>query len=899
MRATYRLQLTPEFGFDEARATLPYLARLGVSHLYLSPITQARPESTHGYDVIQHNAVRAEFGGRDAFETLREAAVEHEMGLILDFVPNHAGVGSDNEAWQDVLAFGPHSPYGDWFDVQWYPLKEELRERILLPFLGSAYGEALDSGEIEIVQHEGAFHAKYYDNHFALAPHTYATILEDALADHERDEIYFDLKDLVEAYRELTPDARQKAQVLHARLTTLDGRLDLDPALGRLRGERLHELLERQYWRLALWKTAGHEINYRRFFNVNDLVALRMEREEVFWEAHRLLGELIAEEGVAGVRIDHVDGLFDPHGYLTNLKALGTRRVWVEKILAPGETLPEDWPVEGTTGYEFMNDALRLLVHPDGARPLRTAFRRLAGDMPSFEEIARESKRLVMATSLAAELTRLADELTRLSEADYHTRDHTREALRDALTETIANFGRYRTYLPYDPEEAQDVIDRAVAEAKRHSRAFEPSVFDFLRSTLLDEAGAELEPRRRMFTGHFQQYSAPVTAKGVEDTAFYRYYPLAALNEVGGEPDHFVVTPQAFHARARFRAHRYPEALVATATHDHKRGEDTRMRLVALAEHADAWFETAQRLFEHTGIGSAGLGEIRVHPADAYLYFQHLVALWVGATPGELADRLAPFMEKAVREGKERSSWINPDTAYEEVLLAFARRTALDPEVGEIVAPLAATVAATGFDAGMAQLVLKLTTPGIPDIYQGTELLDLSLVDPDNRRQVDFAGRSTIMNELEDLLTHPEPERVAALLAERSGEAKLYLTARLLRLRRAHPEPFAGGYRPLEPEGDAAAHLLAFARHPAEPEGDDDAGRGAETIVLVTRFPATLEREGGWRDTRLPLPDELHGGGWRDEISGADVAGDAELKPGDLPLPVALLQRRASWGRKT
>ena len=891
MRATYRLQLTPDFGFAQAQEALPYLARLGVSHLYLSPITQARPESAHGYDVIQHNAVRAEFGGREGFEALRREALEQGVGIVLDFVPTHAGVGPDNEAWQDVLAFGPHSPYGDWFDIQWYPLKAELHERILLPFLGSAYGDALDAGEIEVVWHEGALWAQYYDNRFALAPRTYGSILDEALADHEREEVYFDLKDLAEAYRELAPDARQKALVLRDRLTALDGRLELEPALARFTGERLHELLERQYWRLALWKTAGHEINYRRFFNVNDLVALRMEQEEVFWAAHRLLGELIGEEGVAGVRIDHVDGLFDPHAYLANLKALGARRVWVEKILAPGETLPEAWPVEGTTGYEFMNDALRLLVHPEAERPLRTAFRRLAGDTPPFEEIARESKRLVMATSLAAELTRLADELTRLSESDYHTRDHTREAIRDALTETIADFGRYRTYLPYDPEEARDVIDRAVAEAKRHSRAFEPTVFDFLRRALLDEAGEDLEPQRQAFVGHFQQYTAPVTAKGVEDTSFYRYYPLVALNEVGGEPDHFTVTTQAFHARARFRAHRYPEALVATATHDHKRGEDTRMRIVALSEHAEEWLETAERLYKHSEIGGAGLGEIRVHPADAYFLFQHLVALWEGATPEELAERLPPFMEKAVREGKERSSWINPDAAYEDVLLGFTRDTARDPEVAEIVAPLARKLAATGFDAGVAQLVLKLTTPGVPDIYQGAELLDLTLVDPDNRRPVDFGHRETLLADLADLIEHPEPGRVASLLAERSEAAKLFLIARLLRVRREHPVPFAGSYRPLDAEGDAATHLVAFARGPADTGAPPDEAGLRELLVMVARFPTALARDGGWRGTRLPLPEALQGGSWRDLLTGVEVATDGAVLPADLPLAVAVLGR--------
>ncbi|MDX1546112.1 MAG: malto-oligosyltrehalose synthase, partial [Rhodothermales bacterium] len=575
MIATYRLQLTPAFGFAEVEALVPYFQRLGVSHLYLSPITEARPGSEHGYDVSDHNTVRAEYGGREGFEQLRAAAHAAGLAILLDFVPNHAGVGTHNAYWQDVLAHGPHSAHAHVFDIDWDPLKETLRGKVLLPFLGRPYGDVLDDDELGITFEDGRFYAAYYDNAFALSPLTYATLLDAVLDEHERADAYFDLKEVRDAYAALQPDEVHKAEALRRRLEPLAEALDLAAPLAAFRGERLHALLERQYWRLAYWKTAGYEINYRRFFDINGLVGLCMEDDRVFWEAHTLLGELLAEDGVDGVRIDHIDGLFDPHGYLDHLRDLGARHVWVEKILAPGETLPEAWPVEGTTGYEFMNDAMGVLLWQDGMAALERTYRRFVPEAEPYEEEVYESKRLVMESSLSSELFRLAYALNRLSEADYHTRDFTLEALREALAEIVAAFDRYRTYLPYNEDEARAVVREAVYRARQRAVAFEPSVFDFVRRVILGEVREDLRERQRAWTGRFQQYTAPVAAKGVEDTAFYRYLPLVALNEVGGEPAPAGTPPQAFHARARFRAQRYPRTLVATATHDHKRGEDT------------------------------------------------------------------------------------------------------------------------------------------------------------------------------------------------------------------------------------------------------------------------------------------------------------------------------------
>lgn len=882
MNATYRLQLRPGFGFREVRELLTYFQRLGVSHLYLSPITEAAPGSEHGYDVSDHNTVREELGGREGFEELREAAAAAGLALLLDFVPNHAGVGPGNPYWQDLLAYGQASKYAAWFDVDWRPARPDLRGKVLLPFLGSPYGEALDANEIALEFEDGRFFATYFGQRFALSPATYAPLLEAALARLGRQEAYFDLLDLTEAYRGLGPAERDKAEALRVRLVELATRVDLAEPLAEFRGERLHELLERQSWRLAYWQTAGQDINYRRFFDINGLAALRMEEPAAFWDTHRLLGDLLLEPGVAGVRIDHVDGLYDPHGYLESLRALGARDVWVEKILAPGETLPEGWQVCGTTGYEFMNDALRLLVLPAGEEPLLQAYRRFTDSAAGWEEVVAESKVLVMETSLAGGTARLARDLLRLAEADYRTRDFTLAGLQEAVTRIIAVFPRYRTYLPWEPEEAAEVIEGAVSVARHASPNVDANALEFVRGCLLEPRDDDLEGERAAFVGRFQQHTAPVAAKGVEDTAFYRYVPLAALNEVGGEPAAFALEPQVFHSRARYRAQHLPRTLLATATHDHKRGEDTRARLAVLSEAPELWQEAVQRLGEvarEHWRHLTPLGSSPVRPRDEYLFYQHLAALLDGEQPGHLAERLEAYLRKAAREAKEDTSWTNPDERYEEALLGLARAVTTSERTAGAIAELARTLARYGFRNSLAQLVLKLTSPGVPDLYQGTELLDLSLVDPDNRRPVDYARRAALLDELED--APPDAPRAAAWQDEGDERLKLHALATLLRFRRDRPEAFAGDYRPLPAEGAGAEHLLAYAR----------AGGGAQVLVVVQRFGLTLERAGGWAGTRLPLPPELAGGGWRELLTGAEPPVAEVLDPAALPLCVAVLHR--------
>ncbi len=866
MVATYRLQVQPDFGFAEIINLLSYFKRLGISHLYLSPVTQPRSASTHGYDVIDHNSIRTEIGGREGFDALAEAASKAGLQIIIDFVPNHAGVGPRNTYWQDVLAYGPHSPFAPYFDIDWNPIKPELQGKILLPFLGKPYGDVLDAGEITLQYEDGYVYAAYYENKYRLNPASYRRILSAAMEAAERTEPYWDLKALHRSYETLEAYQRDKAEALRKRLMLLFERVDAEDVLRGFEGNALHEILEQQFWRLSYWKTAGFEINYRRFFDINELVALRMEDDHVFWDAHQLLAELLAMEAVTGVRIDHIDGLFDPHDYLNRLRNVGAGKIWVEKILAPGETLPEEWPVAGTTGYEFMNDVMGVLLDPKGRIPLEKTCRRMIGPYETFRDAAYESKKLVIQSTLSSELFRLSYELDRISEADYHTRDFTLEAIRQALSEIVSVFDRYRTYLPYDAATAREVIQLAVHRARSRNPVAEPTVFDFVADVILGDVREHLNPEREAWVGRFQQYTAPVAAKGMEDTAFYRYMPLTALNEVGGEPDEFGQSLHAFHSHARFRAHRYPHNLLATATHDHKRGEDTRMRLIALTDVPELWEETARSLAE---IGEDHGSDNAPSASDRYLFYQTLAALWAPTERDALSDRLATYMEKAARESKQQTSWVNPDAAYEEALQDFVRGMIADERTGPALEQLSAELARLGFYNTISQVVLKLTSPGVPDIYQGCELIDLSLVDPDNRRPVDYALRQQYLEEMEMVLEEPAAEGIRPLIESRDERAKLYVTTALLRLRARHPDLFASDCIPLNTDEDGP--WISFVR------------RSSSTSLLVV-VPRHFGSWDGRPATNIDLPEEEHGRAWRDVLSGTSVDLDDLLPTSELTL---------------
>ncbi len=866
MIATYRLQLEPNFGFAEVERTVPYLKLLGVSHLYLSPITEAKAGSTHGYDVIDHNVIRSEFGGQTGWAKLLNKVRDVGLKIIVDVVPNHAGVGPHNEAWQNVLAFGKHSKYSSYFDIDWTPLEDSLQGKVLLPFLGKPYGQCLDDGEISLVKYGSSFRASYGEHNFALAPISYAKLLAAAMPQHERSDLYFDIKELQESYALLTPEDVQRAEMLERRLDRIASQVNWESALATFAGPDLHDLLEQQNWRLAYWKAASYEINYRRFFDVNGLFALRVQDDEVFWSSHRLVSELLAEDVVDGLRVDHIDGLFDPQAYLQRLHDLGARHVWVEKILAAGETLPEEWMSEGTTGYEFMNDAMNVLTDQQGLESIIRIYHRFIQDNDTYEEITRESKRLVMESALSSELHRLGYGLNRICKADYHTRDFAMGALREALAELIAAISRYRTYLPYGRESAEQVIQSAVQLATQRTPSFEPTIYSFIAKVILGELPEHLLETQQAWVGRFQQYCSAVAAKGVEDTTFYRYIPLVALNEVGGEPAVGEQPLQAFHSHARFRARYRPLSLLATATHDHKRGEDTRMRLIALTEFPEQWEETLRAL---TKIGETHSNWQGPSRSDQYLLFQVLIATWFGRNTDDYSDRLWNYMRKATRESKQNTSWNNPNENYERVLESFVRGLLSDDELAVAIEPLANKIAHVGLCNSLSQIVLKFTIPGIPDIYQGCELLDLSLVDPDNRRPVDYAGRLTLLQQVSANRNPVDTNDFERMIEAIDESAKLFFMARLMQFRSAHTEIFtSGSYHELKLNGDDATHWIAFSRQLAH-----------ETLfVIVPRLNGELRLS-----AQIELDEALHDQTWIDVLSGKEFIWKKTIDVSTLP----------------
>ena len=870
MIATYRLQLTESFGFAEAKEILPYLRRLGISHVYLSPLTEARAGSTHGYDVVDHNAVRGELGGALQLQLFLASCRSHKLHVILDIVPNHAGLGTQNKRWQDVLAFGPHSAYARYFDIEWEPRKVELHNKVLLPFLGGNYGEVLARREIGVKCFEGQLFVTYFDHRFALTPRSYAMVISHALGDWPtQSPAYLQMTELRDAFVALAdPDVARGETLLRdfSRAVTDE---EFNAHCLPMETPKLHALLEQQFWRLANWHTAGHEVNYRRFFEINDLIGLRMEDPRVFTATHRLVKEMLCDEVITGLRIDHVDGLLDPQAYLERLRTLGARHIWVEKILASREQLNHQWPVDGTTGYEFGADVTALLTYAPAKRALgRVLFEYTRESLP-FSEHAYRCKKLVMETALAGELQRLAHALDRLSEGDIDSRDFTQRGLSDALTELIATFPCYRSYLPYDAPEAARVVQRAIVQAQRRNISVDPAIYHFIGQTLLTASGTRLP--HDAWVGRFQQYTAPVMAKGVEDTAFYRYHRLIALNEVGSQPDVFGMQTGMFHQRTLNRARYFPNSMVATSTHDSKRSEDLRMRLVALSEMPALWAKTLRGLHR---LGARHRGEEGPSRQDRYLFFQTLVGMW-DAQDASLPERLAAYMQKASRESQLRTSWTNPNATYEASLRQFVLGTLADAELPRVVSLLAQRLARHGLVNSVSQLVLKVMGPGLPDFYRGCESLDLSLVDPDNRRPVDFQGIEASLQRLAPLIEAPQPEAVVKLVATHPAEAKLYFTARLLHLRSQASTWRTAAYRPQRVTGPRSKHAVAFVR-------------GA-CLVVVSRFAAILERRGGYGSTALALPPALVGHPLTEMLSGAALPAAESMVLADLPLPWAVL----------
>jgi len=902
-RATYRLQLNREFTFDHARNIVPYLARLGVSHAYCSPILRARAGSMHGYDIVAHDEVNPELGGREGFERFTATLRAHGMGVILDIVPNHMGVlGADNTWWMDVLENGPASAYAQYFDIDWHPVNVALDGKVLVPVLGDHYGNALADAALALVfeRAAGAFALRYHEHRFPLDPRTYPALLERAAPHVASADARAALSSLAAAFghlpardanepQALAERARDK-EVHKGRLARLAGRSAevaraIAAALAELNApgprEALHELLEAQAWRLAFWRVASDEINYRRFFDINDLAALRMENEQVFEATHAFVLELCAAGTVDGLRVDHPDGLYDPAQYFRRLQEGYARRAGIplpergaggrparplyvvaEKIVAPHEDVPEGWHVHGTTGYRFAMVANGVLVDTAAEGRIDRIWRAFSGVDESFEELAYLGKRAIMRGALASELTVLATELLRIARSDRRTRDYTFNTLRQAIAEVAACMPVYRTYI-VDTPSAQDqrYIQWAVAHARRRSRAADVSIFDFVRAALLGQAleGAppELGSLARRFAMRFQQFTSPVAAKGVEDTAFYRYSRLVSLNEVGGDPARFGMTVRAFHGASADRAARWPHTILATSTHDNKRAEDVRCRIDVLSETPGAWRLALRRWRALNRAHRAKLESGRApSAADEYLLYQTLLGTLPPRTLDEssLAEwrgRIERYMLKAAREAKAHTSWISPNEEYENALLAFVRallgRLAPSPFLDDLRAQ-AEPLAWYGALNSLSLAAIKFASPGVPDLYQGAELADLSLVDPDNRRPVDYARRMALLEELA-MLADPRP----LLDTLHDGRAKFWVTWRLLELRRRLPALFRdGGYQPLAASGTRAAHVLAFARTHASGTLIAVAGRLYLKMLGEAR---ALPLGDAWQDTAIVLPE--------------------------------------------
>lgn len=866
-RATYRLQFHAGFRFTDATALVPYLAALGISHVYASPYLRARAGSTHGYDIVDHGALNPEIGTPEEYRAFVDTLRAHGMGHILDFVPNHMGVGGDDNAWWlDLLTWGPDSHFADYFDVDWNPLRAELRGKVLLPFLGQQYGDVLDAGELRWEYADGGFALRYHEHRLPLAPPAYALALEraepaslasfgplfaslDTIADHV-------------ARRDAAASLRRLLAETEARnATALAERLDA--ARTTPAGQALIErVVDAQHWRPASWKVAAEEINYRRFFDINALAAMRMENAYCFGDVHRLVFDLIERGDLDGLRLDHVDGLYDPIGYCELLRSRAELRgeplyLVVEKILAAGEELLPRWNVDGTTGYEFMNAVTGLAVDGRNARAFDAVYRRFVHDATPFAEVAYASKKFVLETALSAELNVLALRLDRIAQRDPRTRDFTLGALRRALVETIAAFPVYRTYVTGAAVEPADreYVEQAIASARAADPSNEGSTYAFLRRVLLAEhVDDRVRERYVEFAMRFQQLTAPVTAKGVEDTAFYRSVRLLALNDVGGDPARFGTSVAEFHHQNACRAAQHPHGLLATATHDTKRGEDVRARLAAISEVPDQW---RRALARWSRLNRKHRGDV-THLGE-YVLYQTILGAWPvelladeldTAALASFAERVAAYAVKAAREGKLHTSWTNPDVEHERALEDFTR-VILDPDRSpaffESLRAGARSLAATGLTNGLAQAVLKATAPGVPDTYQGTELWDLSLVDPDNRRPVDFAARADALRALDAALAGGAARETLArelLAAWPDGRIKLYVLSTLLRRRAAAQWP-PSAYAPLEALGAKAEHVVAFARGSA--------------VVVVPRLPRTLSGElpplGGavWGDTALAL----------------------------------------------
>jgi (1->4)-alpha-D-glucan 1-alpha-D-glucosylmutase len=899
--ATYRLQLNRDFTFVQATAIVPYLSALGISHCYVSPLLKARAGSMHGYDIVDHNSLNPEIGTPEEFDRFVSTLHEHGMGLILDVVPNHMGVmGNDNAWWLDVLENGESSVYANFFDIDWQPIKAELYGKVLIPVLHDHYGVVLESGELKLVFHRerGEFDVTYHNHRFPIDPREYPRILQRCTAatlDQQNPDL-LEFQSLIASFSHLPARSdtsseriaeRNRDKEIHKRrLAELCARSPeiancISRAVDAMNGnpadpasfEELHELIKAQAFRLANWRVASDDTNYRRFFDTNDLAGICVENEAVFEATHRFILSLMAESKVDGLRIDHPDGLYDPRQYFDRLKqgivdatGDGSRYVVIEKILTGAERLPTDWPVSGTTGYDFASLLNGLFIDPASAVSMDRIYRNFVDDETNLDDLAYHCRKLIIRVALASELNVLATKLTRIALSRRRTCDFTLNSLRDAITDVVASFPVYRTYVSASGVSDTDVryIRSAVALAKSRSPAADTSIFDFLGEVLLTSIaeGQNSVYKNAVinFAMKFQQFSSPVMAKGLEDTAFYRYTRLVSQNDVGSDLHRFGTTIQEFHFANQERLRFWPNTMLATSTHDSKRAEDVRARINVLSEIPALW---RLRVREWRRFNRNQKTIVNGKPApsanDEYLLYQTLVGSWLSESLNDpdawknFVERIENYMLKAIREAKENTSWINRNSEYENAISSFVKKLLKPGQQNRFLNDFVLfenRIARLGMWNSLAQTVLKLTCPGVPDIYQGTELWDFSLVDPDNRRPVDYDHRQQMFralreagnNGIKSLLETPE-----------DGRIKLYLMWRTLCLRQEQRELFQGGeYLPLVVEGAKADHVTAFVRMSAK----------SNVLVVVPHLVARLLEDADappigervWQDTEIVLP---------------------------------------------
>ncbi|HEU5340671.1 malto-oligosyltrehalose synthase [Edaphobacter sp.] len=884
--STYRLQLHREFTFDDAAEVAGYLAELGVSHVYCSPYLQAAPGSMHGYDVVDHHHVNRELGGESAHQRFCARLGEAGLGQVLDVVPNHMSLGRENSYWWDVLENGTASRYASFFDIDWQPEEERLRDRVLAPVLSDQYGRVLQAGGIKVARHGNAFQVEASGQTFPVAPAWSLPMILSRAAEYAKsDELNFlsasfarlpapeygDRRTILARHRDKTVLFR-----LLARLCEEEPRVvaAIDRSVAELNDneDALDAFLNQQHYRLAYWKTSGQQLGYRRFFDVNSLVGLRIEREYVFEETHALVLEWLRSGVLDGVRVDHPDGLRDPLAYLKRLREQAPDAwVVVEKILEPGEFLRDNWPVQGTTGYEFMNAVGGVLVSPEGMAELNTIYGQFTGQSTEFHAIAHEKKLAVTQEALGSDVNRLTSLLVEICESNRDRRDYTRAEMRRAIREMAACFPVYRTYVMPERDEITDEdrenIAHATECAKQRRQDIDGGLFDFIRDVLTLEVRGKKESE---FLLRFQQFTGPVMAKGIEDTAFYCYNRLTAMNEVGNDPGHNGLSIEEFHTYCRKMQATHPLTMTALATHDTKRSDDVRARLAALSEMPARFGAAVQRwsrmnsMFRTEGPGGAPMPDRNTE----YLYYQTLIGAW----PLPL-DRAQAYMLKAVREAKQQTSWVANNAEFEHALSVFVEATLAHAPFLHELQQFVERVKGAGRVNSLAQTLIKHTAPGVPDLYQGTELWDMSLVDPDNRRPVDYALRRRLLDELRAMSGEGTAARIMARADE--GLPKMWIIYQALRLRREKKQWFSADaeYTPLAVEGAKREHVIAYLR-------------GDSVATIVPRL--TIKLLGTWRDTAVVLPQ----GRWRNRLTGAAVeGGKVSMRALSKEFPVALLVR--------